>query len=193
MGETAELRNQQAGTFGFNDFISQGDGAATIRKMLRTLLPVVDMRDFQRKYRFSSGDQTLQIGEVLRLDFTVPANEHWRPRSFMFTNKDSLARDMLVIFTVDLSAANEYRAVKTTVGPGSSQIIYGQDLDAGVNAIGEFTSLLPIIMEPTHVMTVRMTGGVAVISEQSWIFVYELVPAPAESLTRGIAAAVTVT
>lgn len=193
MGETSELRNQQAGTFGFNDFISQGDGGATIRRMLRTLLPVVDMRDFQRKYRFSSGSQALLMGERLVLAFTVPANEFWRPRTFMFTNKDSTEKVIRVEFTIDNTGTNIYRAVQTRVGSGESQVVYGQDLDGAIGSVvGRFTSLLPSIMEPSDIMTVVQTQAVTIASEQSWILIYELVPAPAESLVRGIAAAVTV-
>ena len=193
MGETAELRNRQAGTFGFNDFITQGDGRATIQKMFRVMLPTVDMRDFQRRYRFSSGSQDLLIGERLTLAFTVPANEYWRPRTFMFTNKDSTEKVIQVQFTIDNTGTNIYQAVQTRVASGTSQVVYGQDLDGAVGAVvGRFTSRLPSIMEPADVMTVVQTQAVTIASEQSWILIYELVPAPAESLVRGIAAGVTV-
>lgn len=193
MGETAELRNPESGTFSFNDFISQGDNEATIRNLLRIMIPTVDMREFQRKYVFSSGKQTLQIGETLVLDWTVPDNEWWRPRTLLFTNKDNIARDLIVRFTIDPSGDNIYQACKVTVAAGSSQVIYGQDIDGGVNIPGEYVSVLPNIMRPADVMTAAMTGTVAILSEQSWTMIYELVPQPAVALVRGVDAAVTVT
>jgi len=193
MGETAELRNQQAGTFGFNDFISQGDNGATITKMFRAMLPVVDMRDFQRKYRFSSGSQELLIAERLTLDFVVPENEFWRPRTLMFTNKDSTVKVVRVTFTIDNTGNNIYQAVQTRVDSGESKVIYGADEDGAIGAVVDrYTSRLPSIMEPNDVMTMTQTQNTTIAAEQSWILIYELVPAPAESLVRGISAGVTV-
>jgi len=193
MGETAELRNQLAGTFGFNDFISQGDGNATIRTMIRTMLPVVDMRDFQRRYRFSSNSQDLLIAERMTVNFVVPENEFWRPRTLMFTNKDSTVKVIRIEFTIDNTGNNLYRAVETRVDSGESKVVYGADQDGAIgNVVDRFTSRLPSIMEPNDVMSMIQTQAVTIASEQSWILIYELVPAPAESLVRGIAAAVTV-
>jgi len=193
MGERADLRNRQAGTFGFNDFINQGDGKATILRMIRTMLPTVDMRDFQRRYRFAAGSQDLLMGEKLVLDFIVPENEFWRPRTFMFTNKDSTVKVIEIEFTVDNTGNNLYRAVQTRVDPGESKIVYGAHQDGAIGeVVNRFTSLLPSIMEPSDVMRVIQTQAVTINSEQSWILLYELVPGPAAPLVRGIAAAVTV-
>jgi len=194
MGETAELRNPESGTFSFNDFIAQGDNEATVLRLLRTMIPTIDMRDFQRKYVFSSGKQTLQIGETLVLRWTVPDNEWWRPRTLMFTNKDNVIKGILVEFTVDPSLDNIYRAVQTVVGVGDSQVVYGQDLDGAIgNTVSRFSSRLPSIMRPADVMTMIQLQGVAIVSEQSWTMIYELVPQPAVALVRGVDAAVTVT
>jgi len=193
VGESVTLRNGLSGGFSLNDFLKQGDSQATTQRLLRTMIPTVDMRDFQRRYRFSPGKQTLQVGERLTLNFVVPANEYWRPQTLMFTNKDSTVKVIRIEFTIDNTGDNLYRAVQTRVDPGESQVVYGQDLDGAIGAVvGRFTSRLPNIMEPGHAATLIQTQAVTDISEQSWIFIYELVPAPAASLVTGIAAAVTV-
>ena len=194
MGETAELRNPEAGTFSLNDFIAQGDNEATVLRLLRTMIPTIDMRDFQRKYVFSAGKQTLQVGESLFLQWTVPDNEWWRPRTLMFTNKDNALKTVRVEFTVDPSLDNIYRAVQTRVDAGESQVVYGQDIDGAIGtSTGRFASRLPNIMRPGDIMTFVQQQNVAILSEQSWTMIYELVPQPAVALVRGVAAAVTVT
>jgi len=193
MGETAQLKGPFGGQFSLNDWLGQLNNAATPQDLLRTIVPVQEMRDFQRRYVFSSGKQTLQIGESLVLRWTVPRTEWWRPRTLMYTNKDNTSQFVNVSFTVDNTGDNLYRAVRTRVDLGSSQVIYGQDLDGAIaNATGRFTSRLPSIMEPGDVMTMVQEFGAAILSEQSWIFLYELVPQPATALLRGPDAAVTV-
>jgi len=192
MGETAELRNPQAGTFSFNDFISQGDNEATIRNLLRTLIPVVDMRDFQRKYEFDAGGVTLQVGDRLLLVWTVPDNEWWRPRSLMFINKDNINHNVRVEFSVDNTGNKVYRASQTQVANGESQVVYGQTIDAGISADGSFTSILPNPLAPQDTMTMTMLANAAIISEQQWLMIYELVPQPAVALVRGVPAVATI-
>lgn len=194
MGEREQLNGPLAGQFGLNDFLAQQNSDLTPRDMIRSILPVQEMRHFQRRYVFSSGKQTLEIGEELILRWTVPENEWWRPRTLMFTNKDSTSQFVIVTFTVDNTGDNVYRAVRTRVDLASSQVVYGQDIDGSIGtATGRFASRLPSIMEPGDVMTMAQQFGVTIQSEQSWILIYELVPQPAVALVRGPDAAVTVT
>jgi len=194
MGELADLQSARAGQFVLNDWLGQLDNAATPKGLIPVILPTQEMREFQRRYRFDGGSQDLLMGERLTLSWTVPRNEWWRPRTLMFTNKDSTVKVVRVEFTVDNTGTNIYRAVETRVSSGESKIIYGAHLDGaiGTDFPTRFASLLPSIMEPNDVMTMVQTQNVTIASEQSWILIYELVPAPTEPLTRGVAAAATV-
>ena len=193
MGELVDLQSGRAGQFTFNDWIGQQDNAATPQGVVPIILPTQDMREFQRIYRFSSGAESLAMGERLVLAWQVPRNEWWRPRTLMFTNKDSTVKVTRIEFTVDNTGNNAYRAVETRVDSGESKIIYGAVQDGAIGAVvNRFTSLLPSIMEPGDIMTMIQTQNVTIAAEQSWILIYELVPAPAESLTRGVAASATV-
>lgn len=194
MGETAKLQGSRPGQFGLNDWLGQLDGAVTPDRLVTAILPVQEMREFQRRYVFSSGSQALLMGERLVLAWTVPLNEWWRPRSLMFTNKDSTVKVVRIEFTVDNTGTNAYRAVETRVDSGESKIIYGAHLDGAIAADfpTRFTSLLPSIMEPNDVMTMIQTQNTTIASEQSWILLYELVPRPATALVRGPDAAATV-
>ncbi len=193
MGETAKLQGTRPGQFGLNDWLGQIDGAVTPQSMVKFILPVQEMREFQRRYVFSAGSQDLLAGERLVLIWTVPAQEWWRPRTLMFTNKDSGDVVVRVEFSVDNTGNNVYRASRMPVDGGQSQVIYGQDIDGAVGSvIGRFASRLPSTLEPNDTITMTQENGVAIASEQSWILLYELVPQPATALVRGADAGVTV-
>lgn len=194
MGELVDLQSPLAGQAGLNQWLGQQDQAATPKGLLPIILPTQEMRGFQRRYKYSPGSQTLQVGESFFLTWTVPQLEYWRPLTLHFTNKDNVIKGILVTFSVDKSGNNIYRAVQTVIGLGESQIVYGQELDGAIgNTVGRFSSRLPNIMEPGDTMTMQQLQNVAILSEQSWIFVYELVPQPATPRSVGVLAAVTVT
>jgi len=198
MGEsTTDLRNRQAGTFGLNDFISQGDGKATIGRLLKTLLPVVDLRDFQRRYEFIPGEQAVAIGErVASVRFIVPANQFWRPLTLMYRNPDSATHVVQTQFTMyngNTPSIVAYRMTRTQLPTNSEKIIYGQDLDGGINSIAGYASRLPVIMEPSDVFSFEDLTNAIVATTQEWLFIYEIVPGPATELARGSDGLVTVT
>jgi len=193
MGERAKLKGPFGGQFSLNDFLGQSNNRATPQDIVRTILPVQEMREFQRRYVFSAGKQTLQIGERLVLRWTVPRTEWWRPHNLVFTNKDTGTQTIRITFTVDNTGDNIYRAVQTVVPNGATQVVYGADLDGSIgDTAGRFASKLASIMEPGDAMAMEMTADVAVLAEMSWTLLYELVPQPATSLRRGPDAAVTV-
>ncbi len=197
MGETAELRNQLAGTFGFNDWVSQGDSKATIRKILRTMVPTVDMRDFQRRFKFISGSQAVAIGQrVSQVRFVVPENEAWRPIAFQFENGDSAGHQVEVDITVDNSGlVSIFRIVRSFIVATTRKLIYGTNQDGSMSGAADdqlYTSFWPVILEPTDVFVFTDLTTSAVATTQRWTFVYELVPKPATELTRGADGLVTV-
>lgn len=194
MGELVDLQSPLAGQAGLNQWLGQQDQAATPKGLLPAILPTQEMRIFQRRYKYSPGKQTLQAGESLVLTWTVPQLEYWRPLTLHFTNKDNVIKGIVVTFSVDKSGDNIYRAVQTVVGVGESQVVYGQDIDGSIgNQTSRFASRLPNIMEPGDTMSMQQLQNAAIISAQSWIMVYELVPQPATPRSVGVLAAVTVT
>jgi len=196
MGETARLRNQQAGTFGFNDFINQGDGNGTITKMLRTMVPTVDMRDFQRRYLFDTGSQALFAGErISLLRWTVPDFEFWKPLSILYQNADSGTHTVFTSFSMAKSpAALVYQPSRTLVRGNSTKVVYGTTWDASDGAANEqhYSSPLNVTMEPGDNFDFTDLTGNTGASQQRWFFVYELVPAPATARTPGVVGEVTV-
>ncbi len=193
MGETAELRNQLSGSFGFNDYIEQGDGEATIRKMLKTMIPTVDLRDFQRRYEFSFQDVTVLVGETFDVLWTVPREQAWRPALIQFNNKDSVNHFVNVI--VRMTGGLVLRLTRTDLRPGEPKPIYGTTLDGSItDQVGEFTALAPSPLEPGfQIQIVDTTPLVQASVVQNVIIVYERVPQPATVLTSGPDAVVTVT
>jgi len=200
MGETAELRNRLAGTFGLNDFISQGDNEATIPKLLRTMIPTINMRDFQRRFRFSSGSQALAIGEFITVEWTVPRTEFWLIKGIFWENADNAAAHVYSVeFSINRSRLGDlgngvarYRAVFTSIELGDSKVIYGdfQNNDSSANAYNQF---LDVTLEPED--SVRVVVGIpqAAAIGQRWTMLYELVPGTSATRTRGVAAVRTIT
>lgn len=193
MGETAELRNEQAGTFGFNDFITQGDSEATIRKLLRTMVPTVDMRDFQRRWRFSSGAQSLLIGEVVSVRWVVPPNEAWKVHGIFFENGDNVDHQYATNFTVNPSllgdaggAVSIYRAAFLNIAASQSKVVYGLNIQTRTNT-DLYHQFLDLTLEPADVVSVTQTPVANIAHTPRWTILYEIVPAPAVARTRGVA------
>ncbi len=193
MGETAELRNEQAGTFGFNDFITQGDNEATIRKLLRTMVPTVDMRDFQRRWKFSSGNQALLDTEVVAVRWIVPTGEAWKVQGIFWENADDAEHQYSVSFTVNPSlqgdgglAVSIYRAALLNIASGQSKVIYGLNIQTRTNT-DLYHQFLDLTLEPADAVTVTMLTGSNGVSSARWTLLYEIVPAPAVARTRGVA------
>ena len=192
MGETAELRNQKAGTFGFNNFISQGDNNATIGRMLRTMVPTVDMRDFQRSWKFSSGRQALLIGEVVSVRWVVPANEAWNIVGIFWENADSLEHQYNVNFTVNPSllgdgtlAVSIYRAAFMNIAASQRKVIYGLNIQTRTNS-DLYHQFLKLTLEPGDVLSVDQLTAASGASFAAWTMLYEIVPAPSVARTRGV-------
>lgn len=196
MGELAEFRNQLAGTFGFNDLISQGDNDATIKKLLRIMVPTVEMRDFQRRYKFDSNNINLTVGQrISQTLWTVPQREHWRPAALFMKHSDTVVHDFITFHTVDPGSALQFQSSRTRVDANTGKLIFGTDQDGtmsgGVNTF--WMAKVPITLSPTDSFgffdddTVAAAGALF-----EWTFVYELVPAPATKLVQGVKGAVTV-
>jgi len=195
MGETAELRNALAGTFGFNDFISQGDSEATIRRLLRIMLPVIDMRDFQRRYRFDQGTQNLIIGELLQsIVWTVPDNEYWKPLALFFFNGDTAPHDIVSRMLIPGTQLVPLQLARTRIDANNIKRVFGTTDDGSMStSVNTFwMSDVPIILQPGHSFSLEDTDVAVAGSAMRWVFLYELVPAPATDLAQGVVAAVTV-
>ncbi len=196
MGETLKLRNSLAGGLGLNDFLQQGDGQATIGTLLTLLLPTVNMRDFQRRYLFDTGSQSLAIGERISLvRWTVPANEYWKPLQIIYQNADAALHGVIVLFSMVRNPAGlVWQPVRTNINLLRTKIIYGVDTDGSATGGSNdtYNSKIPVTMEPGDTIDFTdLTVNVGA-SVQRWIFAYELVPAPATARTPGVVGAVTV-
>lgn len=195
MGETVQLNSPLAGQFSLNDFLAQQNNRVTPADILRTIVPVQEMRGFQRRYFFDTGSQALVAGErISLLRWTVPEGEWWKPLGILYQNADSVAHSVLVTFSMVRSpAAVVWQAVKTLVSAVGTEIIYGADELGAVSGIaGRFISRIPVVMEPRDTIDLRDNTGNAGASQQRWIFAYERVPQPATERTAGVVGVVTV-
>jgi len=197
MGETVRLRNQLAGGSGLNDFLRQGDSEATIGQLLRIMLPTVNMRDFQRRHKFDSGSVALAIGQRISSTlWTVPLNENWRPVALFLKNGDTVVHDIVTIITIDPALpvpVNTWQPSRTRVDPATAKVVYGNDQDGtmsgGVNTF--WMSKVPVTLEPDDTFGFFDDDVAVSASLMEWTFIYELVPAPATRLVRGVKGAVT--
>jgi len=196
MGETAELQSVLAGQFSLNDWLGQQDGAATPKGLIPFILPVQEMRPFQRRYRFDEGTQALSAGErISLLRWTVPQREWWKPLAVLYQNADSATHNVLTSFSMAKSvAALVYQPTRTRIRANATKIVYGTVWDGTGSTEDEtmYSSDLHVTMEPGDnfdLIDLTVNSGA---SQQRWIFVYELVPQPPTPRTRGVAGAVTV-
>lgn len=195
MGETSRFRNALAGTFGFNDFLAQGDNEATIPELLRTMVPTIDMRDFQRRYRFDQASQNLLVGEQLsEVIWQVPLNENWKPVAVFFGNGDP-GKDHDIISRIVIPGAGfvDWDLARTRVSQNSNKRIFGTTQDGSLGTgDSDFMSTAPVILQPGHSFSIIDTDTVSAGTSLRWVFVYEVVPGPAADLTQGVVGAVTV-
>jgi len=190
MGETVKLRNQLAGTFGLNDFIEQGDGAATVGDLLRLILPTMDLKDFRRRFRIDRTTVNLLIGEFLSdLRWTVPRGEAWRPRALLYENGDSTSHDVDISLTLprgaDVGATALMKIANANVFGGSSEIVWPLSVDKGTGGT-LFQSVFDFVLEPGDSFILRdltaAAGGTAMRAQ----FYYELVPEPTRTRSQGV-------
>lgn len=196
MGEVVDLQGELAGQFSLNDFLGQLNNAVTPQNIVRTILPVQEMRHFQRRY-FSDTGERLAVGLGLRLSlrWTVPNSEWWKPLALVYHNKDTVLHNLVTRFSMQRnSAALVWQASNTNVLPQQIKVVYGSDLDESMSTGGEesFMSRIPVVMEPSDTfdlvdLTAVATGGITL----RWIFAYERVPRPATTRVAGVVAAVT--
>ncbi len=196
MGETVNLQSALAGQYGLNDWLGQQNNLATPQGLVPLILPVQDMREFQRRYLFDQGTQSLVLGErISLLSWTVPPNEYWRPLSLIYQNADAGTHTVLTQFTMARNpAALVYQPSRTLIRQSSTKVVYGTVWDASDGAANEqhYSSPIYVVMEPGDSFGFEDITVNVGASQQRWIFVYELVPQPATQRTPGVAAAVTV-
>ncbi len=195
MGELADLQTALGGQFNLNDWLGQQDNEATPKGLVPAILPVQEMREFQRRYRFDSGGATLQIGEVETNFWRVPEGEYWRALALLYTNDDTVAHDIFTTATVDpAGVAAEYRPSRTRVDAKNTKVIYGTDQDStmsgGTNTF--WMSKLPMILEPRDEFGFKDDDVAVSVSTQLWTFIYEIVPRPGTPSTRGVKGLTTV-
>lgn len=195
MGERAQLKGPFGGQFSLNDWLGQINNAATAQDLIRTILPVQEMREFQRRYRFDQGSQNLLIGEQLsEVIWQVPLSENWKPVAVFFGNGDP-GKDHDVLSRVVVPGAQfvDWDLGRTRVSQNSTKRIFGTILDGSLGTgDSDFMSKSPIVLQPGHSFSIIDTDTVSAGSSLRWVFVYELVPAPATNLVQGVVGAVTV-
>lgn len=194
MGETAVLQGARAGQFVLNDWLGQQDNAATPQGIVPFILPVQEMRPFQRTYKFSSGRQTLAIGEVVSLVWRVPEGEYWKILGVFWENGDNVDHSLSVNFTINPSllgdqggAISIYRAALINVAGGASKVIYGLNIQTRTNT-DLYHQFLDISLQPTDAISITMGEVVAAGGAQSWTMLYELMPGVPERRNRGLPA-----
>lgn len=195
MGETAQLNGPLPGQFVLNDFLGQRNNAATPENIVKSILPVQEMRNFQRRYRFDQGSQNLLIGEQLsEVIWEVPPKENWNPVAVFFSNGDpGKDHDIITRLVVPGAGFVDWDLARTRVSQNSSKRIFGTILDGSLGTgDSDFMSPSPIILQPGHSFSIIDTDTVSAGTSLRWLFVYELVPAPATALTPGVVGAVTV-
>jgi len=196
MGELINLQTPLAGQSQYNDWIGQRDNEATPRGTLPFMLPVQEMREFQRRYLFDTGSQSLFAGErISLLSWTVPPKEFWKPLSLLYQNADSGTHQVLTAFSMAKSpAALVYQPSRTLIRQSSTKIIYGSTWDASSGAANEqhYASLIGVTMEPGDRFDFIDESPNTGASQQRWVFVYELVPGPPTPRSAGVVGAVTV-
>jgi len=194
--QLVDLQSPLAGQAGFNQWIGQQDQAATPKGVLPFILPTQDQRDFQRRYLFDEGSQSLVLGErISLLSWTVPANEFWRPLALLYQNADSGTHQVVTAFSMSRDpAALVYQPSRTLIRQSSTKVIYGTVWDASNGAANEqhYSSPIYVTMEPDDRFDFIDESPNTGASVQRWIFVYELVPRPSTPRTPGVVAAVTV-
>ncbi len=195
MGERAKLQGTRAGQFGLNDFLDQANNAATPQDMIRTILPVQEMREFQRRYFFDPGTQLLFLGErISLLRWIVPRGEYWRPLALFYGHTDSVVHNVSVTFSmVGPSAAGVvYIPVQTNIFGGASKVVYGANQDGSMTNSAFYNSLIHVTMEPGDRFGFLDETPAAGAATARWVFVYERVPQPATQRTPGVVGVVTV-
>ena len=152
------------------------------------MLPTVDMRDFQRRYEFSSQDLTVLVGEVFDVLWTVPADQAWRPILVQFINDDNV--DHEIVTQVRMTGGLIIKLSRTAVVQSQTKIVFGQVLDGLIDQVPKrYTTRAPVPLEPGfQLQIVDLTTAVNPSSAQNVTIVYERVPQPATVLTSGPAA-----
>jgi len=78
-----------SGGFNLNDWLGQLTNLATLEDILRTLQPVQELREFQRRIRNVQLNTSPTIGQFTTFSKTVPENEAWRLLWVGYTQLDT--------------------------------------------------------------------------------------------------------
>jgi len=199
MGETTELQGAKAGQFVLNDWLGQLDNAATPGGMVPVILPVQEMRPFQRRLKFTSGNQALAIGERLSVRWEIPPKEFWKVLGIFWENPDSVDHTVSVLFTINRQGLGDqggvvatYRPALLNISGGQSKVIYGINIQTRTNT-DLYHQFLDISLEPTDAIALTMGEVVAVATSQRWTMLYELMPGVPERRVRGLDSQRTIT
>lgn len=190
MGETADLRNQLAGTFSLNDFIRQGDNEATVRKLVKAILPTMDLKDFRRRFRIDTQSLAMTVGQVITdLRWIVPRGEAWRVHSILMENTDSAPHFIQVRMSYARGADSRggafFPVARVQVGTGFDQPVYGLTQQNVTSTT--FSSFPDIVLEPGDFISLTdLTALVDAATAQGFQIVYEIVPQPTETRTQGV-------
>lgn len=184
MGEIVDLQTTLAGQFGYNDWLGQQDNAATPKGSLRVILPVQEMRAFQRRYRFDSQAPNLGVGERWTVTWIIPQNEWWRILAIQWLNGDTVSHIISVRAAIDRSdPIQTFRASRFIVESGIIQLVYG--LDDMAIATNEYFGRFPAPLQPGDTLFLGDQTVTATANQSQYTLIYELVPRPVQPTSRG--------
>ncbi len=197
MGETVNLRNRRSGGSSLNDYLDQGDNEASVGRMLKVILPTMDLKDFRRRFRIDTFSQNIPLGSRIQdLRWTVPRGEAWRPRALLYENTDSVTHEVVAKLTLARGADSRGLAFmeigQTRIPNASNKILWPLVVEQQPGD-SLWQSDLDFVLEPADSITLEdFTVSVDASPAMGAQLYYELVPEPTETRSQGVAAAVTV-
>jgi len=197
MGESVDLRNPLVGGSSLNDFLRQGDSEATVRRMVKAILPTVDLKDFRRRFRIDTQSLAMTVGQVITdLRWTVPRDEAWKVHAILMENTDSAPHFIQVRTTYARGAASRggafFPVARVQVGTGFTQPVYG--LTQQNTTSTTFSSFPDIVLEPgDSIGLTDLTALVDAATAQGFQIVYEIVPLPTQTRSQGVSGSAIIT
>jgi len=192
VGEAKNLQGAKAGQFTLNDWLGQQNNAASPKGVLPFILPVQEMRPFQRRYAFTSGNQALLITERVQVRWEIPDFEFWKVLGIFWENPDNIDHSYSIVFTINRSSigdqggsVSQYRVALMTISGQANKVIYGLDIQTRTNT-DLYHQFLDITLEPGDAISITMNEDANVATSARWTMLYELMPGPPERRVKGL-------
>ncbi len=95
MTKILQIQDQEAGSVGLSKWLNLPTGDSPLEEILTTMFPMMEMRTFQRDFRFVAKTQAVGIGETAAFVWDVPPDEQWK-LMLMWIQHDGLSAGGLV-------------------------------------------------------------------------------------------------